>query len=890
MNKFVYMFNEGNAKMRNLLGGKGANLAEMTNLGLPVPHGFTVSTEACLKYLEEEQLTADMEEQIEKALLKLQEVSGKILGDKENPLLVSVRSGAPASMPGMMDTVLDLGLNAEVAEGLAKLTDNPRFAYDSYRRFIMMFADVVMGLDIAKFEEIMADLKTKRGVEDDTQLNEDDLKEVTRRSLEVYEELKGEPFPVDPKVQLFEAIEAVFRSWNNPRAVYYRLIHNIPGDWGTAVNVQEMVYGNMGDDSGSGVAFSRNPATGENKVYGEYLVNAQGEDVVAGIRTPVNFEKMQEWNPEIYEEFVDIAKRLEKHYGDMQDLEFTIEKGKLFLLQTRDGKRTAMAAMQVAVDMVEEGLITKERAIKKMDPATMDALLHPMFVPEALAEAKAVAKGLPASPGAACGKIVFTAEAARIAHDKGEKVILVRTETSPEDIEGMNVAQGILTARGGMTSHAAVVARGMGKCCVSGCPELLIYENEGKMQAGSQVLKVGDLISLDGSTGYVYPGEIATKPAEISGNFSKVIAWANEIRKMNVRTNADTAKDARRALDLGAGGIGLTRTEHMFFEKDRIFEFRKMILAENEEGRREALSKILPMQKEDFVGLFRVMDGLPVNIRLLDPPLHEFLPSREDEKLELAEGMKMPVEELNEIIDNLAETNPMLGMRGCRLALFYPEIAEMQVEAIISAALEVKKEGISVHPEIMVPLVADAKELEYLKKLCVRVADKLIEESGVELSYLVGTMLEIPRAALTADEVAQFADFFSFGTNDLTQMGYGLSRDDAGKVLDVYYKKGIFDSDPTAVLDLKGIGRLMRIASTEGRVAKPSLHLGICGEHGGEPKSIELCHELNFDYVSCSPYRVPIAILAAAQAEIKAPRGYNSLDFIEFGKVEIKVE
>lgn len=889
MKKFVYMFAEGNASMRELLGGKGANLAEMTGLGLPVPNGFTVSTEACIAYYDHgRKISEGIQEEIFEYLHKLEAATGKTLGDKNNPLLVSVRSGARASMPGMMDTVLNLGLNDEVVEGLAKLTNNRRFAFDAYRRFIMMFSDVVMEVHKDEFEALMDEAKKAKGVTEDTELDAEDLEKVAQASLARYKEIKGEDFPQDPKMQLIEAVEAVFRSWNNPRAIYYRQMHNIPASWGTAVNVQEMVFGNMGDDSGSGVAFSRNPATGENKVYGEFLINAQGEDVVAGVRTPINLEEMKTWNVDIYNQFSDIAKRLEKHYGDMQDLEFTIERSKLFILQTRNGKRTAQAAMRVAVEMVEEGMVSKERALQQIDPRSLDALLHPMFDEAALKKAQPVAKGLPASPGAASGEIVFSAEEARLAKEAGKKVILVRLETSAEDIEGMNLSEGILTARGGMTSHAAVVARGMGKCCVSGCADLTIDEAACKAYLKDLALNKGDVISIDGTTGQVYAGAIPSVEAHITGYFSTVLNWANETRQMNVRANADTPKDAAKALELGAGGIGLVRTEHMFFEKDRIFEFRQMILAKNEEERRAALAKILPIQRGDFEGIFRAMQGLPVTIRLLDPPLHEFLPHEENEMKELADAMGISLDEIKRVVHGLAEANPMLGMRGCRLAVVFPEIAEMQVEAIISAALNVQKEGIKVYPEIMVPLISVDKELEYLRKIITDKADQLIKEAGQDLHYLVGTMIEIPRAALTSDEIAQHADFFSYGTNDLTQMGYGLSRDDAGRVLDTYYQKGIFESDPTAILDQKGVGRLVKISSQEAREVKPEIHLGICGEHGGEPSSIHLCHDLNFDYVSCSPYRVPIAILAAAQAQIEKPRDYVSVDFREHGRHRIE--
>lgn len=883
MTKFVYMFKEGNATMRNLLGGKGANLCEMMNIGLPVPHGFTISTEACTAYYKDgREISPEINDQIFAALKKMEQETGKVFGDKHNPLLVSVRSGARASMPGMMDTILNLGLNDEVVEGLIELSGNPRFAYDSYRRFITMFADVVMGIDKNNFEAILDDLKKQKGVELDTDLDADDMKEMAKRSLARYAELKGEAFPQEPREQLIEAVKAVFRSWMNDRAIYYRHMNNIPSDWGTAVNVQEMVYGNMGEDSGTGVAFSRNPATGEPGIYGEYLMNAQGEDVVAGIRTPFHIDHMKEQLPEVYKQFVDVINTLEKHYGDMQDIEFTIEKGKLFMLQCRNGKRTAQAALRVAVDMVNEGLVDKKKALLQIDPNTLDALLHPMFDQKALKAAKKIAKGLPASPGAAAGQIVFTAEDAKAAKEAGKKVILVRLETSPEDIVGMNVSEGILTVRGGMTSHAAVVARGMGKCCVSGCAEASVNEKAKTCTIGGKVYHEFDEMSLDGSTGQVYEGLVPTVPAEISGNFETIMNWSDEIRQMSVRTNADTPKDAKKARELGAGGIGLTRTEHMFFEQDRIFQFRRMILAKTEEERRAALAKIEPIQQGDFEGIFQAMDGFPVTIRLLDPPLHEFLPHTEPEMKELADSMGIKLADVQQVVKDLHELNPMLGLRGCRLSIVYPEIAEMQTAAIIKAALKVQKDGVKVFPEIMVPLISCAKELAFVRNVICKVADELIAKSGQSLKYHVGTMIEIPRAALTAKEVVQQADFFSFGTNDLTQMGYGLSRDDAGKILETYYEKGIFENDPTAILDQVGIGRLMEICAKESREVKPEVHLGICGEHGGQPDSIAFCHSLNFDYVSCSPFRVPIARLAAAQSEIRNPREYRSTDLKQY--------
>jgi len=872
MTKYVYMFKEGNASMKNLLGGKGANLAEMTCLGLPVPRGFTISTEACNRYYDDNEMIApEVEKEIFDTLAMTETIVGKKLGDAENPYLVSVRSGARASMPGMMDTILNLGLNDEVVIGLARLTDNTRFAYDSYRRFITMFGDVVMEIDKNKFEKEFEAVKESRGVTLDTQLDAEAMKEVVGRYLRVYQENKGEPFPQDPKIQLMEAIKAVFRSWNNDRAVYYRRMNDIPGSWGTAVSVQEMVYGNMGDTSGTGVAFTRNPATGEKKLYGEFLMNAQGEDVVAGIRTPQSIDELKNVMPEVYEQFANIANTLENHYKDMQDMEFTIERGKLFMLQTRNGKRTAAAAMRVAVEMVAEGLNTREEAIMKLDPKQLDALLHPTFEAKALKEAEVIAHGLPASPGAATAKVYFTAEDAKTASELGESVMLVRLETSPEDLAGMDVSKGILTGRGGMTSHAAVVARGMGKCCVSGCSELTIKEEEKYFQTkDGRKFYEGDWISLDGSTGNVYAGKIQTEEATLSGDFRTIMEWSDEFRTMKVRANADTIRDAKVAFDLGAQGIGLCRTEHMFFETERIFTFRQMIVAKDEGQRRIALAKILPYQQADFEGLFHAMKGFPVTIRLLDPPLHEFLPQSAEDIADLAAALKMDTEELKDFIESLHELNPMLGHRGCRLAVTYPEIAEMQTQAIIAAAINVNREGgPQVVPEIMVPLVCEVKELKFVKNIIVRTADQMIKASGVPLVYKVGTMIEIPRAALTADAIAVEAEFFSFGTNDLTQMTYGLSRDDAGKILDAYYQKKIFENDPTARLDTVGVGKLMRIASDAGRATRPDIHLGICGEHGGDPSSIEFCNSLGFTYVSCSPFRVPIARLAAAQAAIR---------------------
>lgn len=872
MVKYVYLFSEGNASMRNLLGGKGANLAEMTNLGLPVPMGFTVTTEACTRYYNDGKVIAkEIEDQIYEHLAKMESIVGKKFGDADNPLLVSVRSGARASMPGMMDTILNLGLNDTVVEGLARLTSNPRFAYDSYRRFIMMFSDVVMGIERSKFEDLLDKMKENKGVKLDTELDADDLKALVKQYQALYQEEKGEPFPQDPRVQLMEAVKAVFRSWDNPRAIVYRRLNDIPSDWGTAVNVQEMVFGNMGNDSGTGVAFTRNPATGEKKLYGEYLMNAQGEDVVAGIRTPQSIDKLNETNPEVYRQFAEIAEKLEKHYRDMQDMEFTIERGKLFMLQTRNGKRTAQAALKIAVDLVNEGLITKEEAILKVDPKQLDSLLHPTFEAKALKAAKPIGKGLPASPGAATGKIYFTAEEAVAAHQAGEKnIILVRNETSPEDIEGMHVSNGILTARGGMTSHAAVVARGMGTCCVAGCGEITIKENEKIMiDKNGKTYREGDWISLDGSTGNVYDGQLPTVEPEMTGYFGTFMEWADSIRRLKVRTNADTPKDAAQAIRFGAEGIGLCRTEHMFFEGDRIKAMREMIIARTEEQRRKALDKLLPMQRGDFEGIFREMKGYPVTIRYLDPPLHEFLPQDDEDIQTLADEMGITFDELKNIVNGLHEFNPMMGHRGCRLAVSYPEIAEMQTRAVIEAAINVTREGLKVEPEIMIPLVGDVKELQFIKEIVVRVADEIIRESGIDLKYKVGTMIEVPRAAITADEIAKEAEFFSFGTNDLTQMTFAFSRDDAGKFLEDYYSKKIYEFDPFAKLDQTGVGRLVEMAVQLGRKTRPDIKLGICGEHGGDPSSVEFCHNVGLDYVSCSPFRVPIARLAAAQAVVK---------------------
>ncbi|MFA6697383.1 MAG: pyruvate, phosphate dikinase [Eubacteriales bacterium] len=877
--KYVYLFKEGNAKMRELLGGKGANLAEMTNLGLPVPQGFTVTTEACTRYYQDGQKIADeVVEQIYDAMEKTEQIVGKKFGDLDNPFLVSIRSGSRASMPGMMDTILNLGLNDVAVKGLAKGTNNEKFAYDSYRRFIQMFSDVVMGIDKENFDKILNKVKADNGVELDSDLSAENLKEIVALYKDMYKEIKGEDFPQDPKDQLIASVEAVFRSWDNPRAIVYRRMNDIPSDWGTAVNIQAMVFGNMGEDSGTGVAFTRDPATGENVLYGEYLMNAQGEDVVAGIRTPNPILHLKDTNPEVYNEFVKYAEELEKHYKDMQDMEFTIEKGKLYMLQTRNGKRTAAAAVKIAVDLVKEGLISKEEALLKVDPSQLDALLHPTFVQEALDKAKPVAKGLPASPGAAFGAVYFTAATAKAAVDAGQKVILVREETSPEDIEGMYAAEGILTARGGMTSHAAVVARGIGTCCVAGCSEISINYKDKSFVASGKVFKEGDMISLDGSTGLVYGEIIKTQEPTLTGDFATIMQWADEVRSLSIRTNADSPVEAKEAVQFGAEGIGLCRTEHMFFEADRIPAFRKMIVASNEEDRRKALGHILPMQKEDFKGIYEAMEGRPVTIRLLDPPLHEFLPHEDKDIDALATELGLTFDELKTKVDSLKELNPMLGHRGCRLAVTYPEIAEMQTRAIIEAAVEVKQEkGYDIVPEIMIPLICEVKELRYVKDTIVKTADAVIKEKGVDLKYLVGTMIEIPRACLTADDIATEAEFFSFGTNDLTQMTYGLSRDDAGKILEDYYDAQIFEADPTARLDQTGVGKLMKIAVELGKKSRPDIKLGICGEHGGDPSSIEFCHMVGLDYVSCSPYRVPIARLAAAQAKIHEMTGEINL-------------
>ena len=877
MTKYVYLFKEGNASMRNLLGGKGANLAEMTKIGLPVPQGFTVTTEACTRYYEDGKVIGeDIVEQIYAALAETEKVCGKKFGDLENPFLVSVRSGARASMPGMMDTILNLGLNDVAVKGLANLTQNERFAYDSYRRFIQMFSDVVMEIPKSFFERVLDEIKESKGAKYDTDLNAEDMKEIVVRFKEIYKEKMGVEFPQDPKVQLMEAIKAVFRSWDNPRAIYYRRMNDIPSDWGTAVNVQSMVFGNMGNTSGTGVAFTRDPSTGEKKLYGEYLINAQGEDVVAGIRTPQKIETLQQVMPEVYEQFVNIAQTLENHYRDMQDMEYTIERGKLYMLQTRNGKRTAAAALKIAVDLVNEGMITTDEAILKVEPKQLDSLLHPQFDAVALKKAKEIAMGLAASPGAACGMVYFTAEEATAAAKTGKKVVLVRLETSPEDIEGMAHAQGILTARGGMTSHAAVVARGMGTCCVAGCGALRVDEEAKTATIGDVVFHEGDWMSIDGSTGKVYAEAIPTVDASVSGDFATLMGWADAARKLGVRTNADNPHDAAVAVKYGAEGIGLCRTEHMFFEASRIADMRQMILSETEEQRREALAKLLPYQKADFKGMYKALEGRPMTVRYLDPPLHEFLPAKNmTEEIEaLAKELGTTTDKIIAKIDELHEFNPMMGFRGCRLAVRYPEIAEMQTRAVIEAAIEVKQEdGYDIHPEIMIPLVGEVKELAYVKKIVLDTAKKVMEEKGVELEIKVGTMIEIPRAAVTADEIAKEAQFFSFGTNDLTQMTFGFSRDDAGKFLGAYYDKKIYESDPFARLDQNGVGKLVQMAVKLGKQTRPDIKLGICGEHGGDPSSVMFCHKVGLNYVSCSPFRVPIARLAAAHAAILEKQG-----------------
>ncbi|WP_444658877.1 pyruvate, phosphate dikinase [Caproiciproducens sp. R2] len=873
--KYVYLFSEGNGKMRELLGGKGANLAEMTVLGMPVPQGFTISTEACTQYYTDgREINADIQAEIYEYLAKMEKICGKKFADPENPLLVSVRSGARASMPGMMDTILNLGLNDTVVEGLAKLTNSPRFAYDSYRRFVQMFSDVVMELSKTEFEKIIDAQKAKKGVKQDVELDADDMKELVRKFKAFYKEQKGEDFPTDPKVQLMEAVKAVFRSWDNPRANVYRRMNEIPYDWGTAVNVQAMVFGNSGDKSGTGVAFTRNPATGEKALFGEYLINAQGEDVVAGIRTPFPISHLQQDMPEVYNQFAEIANNLEKHYTDMQDMEFTIENGKLYMLQTRNGKRTAAAALKVAVDLVDEGMITEEEAVLRVEPKQLDSLLHPQFDAAAIKKAKAIGKGLAASPGAACGRVVFSAEDAKEWHDRGEKIVLVRLETSPEDIEGMAVAQGILTVRGGMTSHAAVVARGMGTCCVSGCGEIVVDYDAKQFTLAGQTVKEGDYISIDGSTGNIYAQAIPTAAAKISGDFDRFMKWADAARKLEVYTNADTPKDAKQGRDFGAQGIGLCRTEHMFFEGQRIKAMREMIVAKTTEEREKALVKLTPFQQGDFEGIYEVMEGRPVIIRFLDPPLHEFLPTKEEDIKEIAGELNITVADLKNVIASLHEFNPMMGHRGCRLAVSYPEIARMQTTAVINAAIAVNRKHpeFKTEPRIMIPLVGEQKELKFVKDIVTETADKIIKEAGVSLRYEVGTMIEIPRAALTADDIAKEAEFFSFGTNDLTQMTFGFSRDDAGKFLNYYYENKIYESDPFAHLDQNGVGKLVKMAVELGRKTRPEIHLGICGEHGGDPTSVEFCHNVGLNYVSCSPFRVPIARLAAAQAAVKEKR------------------
>ena len=874
--KYLYLFSEGNRDMRDILGGKGANLAEMTNAGMPVPQGFTISTEACTQYYKDgRQINHEIMADIYEYIGKMEDITGKKFGNVANPLLVSVRSGARASMPGMMDTILNLGLNDEVVEGLAAKTGNPRFAYDSYRRFVQMFSDVVMELPKSEFEEIIDQMKAEKGVKMDTELDENDMKALVFKFKSLYKSHMGTDFPTDPRVQLIEAVKAVFRSWDNPRANVYRRMNEIPYEWGTAVNVQAMVFGNTGPNSGTGVAFTRNPATGEKALFGEYLINAQGEDVVAGIRTPSPIAHLQEQMPEVYAQFVDIANRLENHYKDMQDMEFTIEDGKLYMLQTRNGKRTAAAALKIAVDLVDEGMIDEKEAVLRVDPKQLDSLLHPQFDPEALKNAEVIGKGLAASPGAACGQVVFTAEDAKNAVESGEmkKVILVRLETSPEDIEGMAVAQGILTVRGGMTSHAAVVARGMGTCCVSGCGEIVVEYDKQQFTLGGVTYKRGDWISLNGSTGNIYGKALPTVDASISGDFGRFMSWADAARQLKVFTNADNPRDAKQAVEFGAEGIGLCRTEHMFFEADRIKAVREMIVAENVVDRKKALAKIMPYQQGDFEAMYKVLGERPMTIRYLDPPLHEFLPTKEEDIVELAVDLGITVEHLHNVIDSLHEFNPMMGHRGCRLAVSYPEIAEMQTTAVINAAINVSREtGVKIVPHIMIPLVGEVKELKFVKDVVVATADKLIKAAGVDMKYEVGTMIEIPRAALTADEIAKEAEFFSFGTNDLTQMTFGFSRDDAGKFLNYYYDNKIYENDPFAHLDQNGVGKLVEMAVTLGRKTRPELGLGICGEHGGDPTSVEFCHKVGLDYVSCSPFRVPIARLAAAQAAIKNPR------------------
>lgn len=871
MAKWVYKFEEGSAAMRNLLGGKGCNLAEMTNLGMPIPQGFTVTTEACTEYYNQgKKLTDEIVNQIFEALTWLEGINGKKFGDVEDPLLVSVRSGARASMPGMMDTILNLGLNDVAVEGFAKKTGNPRFAYDSYRRFIQMYSDVVMEVSKSHFEKIIDEMKHAKGVHFDTDLTADDLKELASRFKAVYKEaMNGEEFPQDPKDQLMGAVKAVFRSWDNPRAIVYRRMNDIPGDWGTAVNVQTMVFGNKGETSGTGVAFTRNPSTGEKGIYGEYLINAQGEDVVAGVRTPQPITQLEKDLPDCYKQFMDLAMKLEKHFCDMQDMEFTIEEGKLYFLQTRNGKRTAPAALQIACDLVDEGMITQEQAVVRIEAKSLDQLLHPTFNPAALKAGEVIGSALPASPGAAAGKVYFTADEAKAAHEKGERVILVRLETSPEDIEGMHAAQGILTVRGGMTSHAAVVARGMGTCCVSGCGEIRIDEESKHFELGGHTFHEGDYISLDGSTGKIYKGDIETQEASVSGNFERIMEWADKFRTLKVRTNADTPADTANAVKLGAEGIGLCRTEHMFFEPDRIPKIRMMILSDTVEEREKALNELIPFQKGDFKAMFKALEGRPMTVRYLDPPLHEFVPHTEEEMAELAKDMGLTLDDVKTKCEELHEFNPMMGHRGCRLAVTYPEIAKMQTRAVMEAAIEVKAEcGYDIIPEIMIPLIGEKKELKFVKDIVVEIAEQVKKEKGSDMQYHIGTMIEIPRAALTADAIAEEAEFFSFGTNDLTQMTFGFSRDDAGKFLDSYYKAKIYESDPFARLDQVGVGQLVEMAVKKGRSTRPDLKCGICGEHGGDPSSVEFCHKVGLNYVSCSPYRVPIARLAAAQAAL----------------------
>ena len=872
--KYVYAFKEGNASMKNLLGGKGANLAEMTNLGLPIPQGFTISTEACTEYYNQgKKISEEIERQIFAAIKELEKEQGKTFGDKTDPLLVSVRSGARASMPGMMDTILNLGLNDESVVGFAKKTNNERFAYDSYRRFIQMYSDVVMEVNKSFFEKIIDEIKEQNNVKYDTELTVDNLKELVERFKKVYKDhMHGEEFPQDVKTQLMGAVKAVFRSWDNPRAIVYRRMNDIPGDWGTAVNIQAMVFGNMGNTSGTGVAFTRNPSTGEKGIYGEYLINAQGEDVVAGIRTPQPITKLSEDMPECYEEFIKIATKLENHYKDMQDMEFTIQEGKLYFLQTRNGKRTAAAAIKIACDLVDEGMIDKEEAIKRIDAKSLDQLLHPTFSATDLASAKLIGEALPASPGAAAGKVYFTADKAKKQGKggAGERVILVRLETTPEDIEGMIASQGVLTVRGGMTSHAAVVARGMGTCCVSGCGEIVINEENKCFTLGGVTVKEGDYISLDGSTGKIYLGDVLTVEATISGNFERIMEWADDIRTLKIRTNADNPRDTKKAIELGAEGIGLCRTEHMFFEAERIPKIRRMILSETIEERTKALEELIPFQKNDFKAMYKELKDKPMTVRYLDPPLHEFLPTEEKDIEDLAHEMNITVEHLKNKINELHEFNPMMGHRGCRLAVTYPEIAKMQTRALMEAAIEVsQEENIKITPEIMIPLVGEKRELKFVKDIVIEVAEQVKKEKKSDINYNIGTMIEIPRAALLADEIAEEAEFFSFGTNDLTQMTFGFSRDDAGKFLDAYYQNKIYEFDPFAKLDQSGVGKLVEMAVKLGKTKRPGLHLGICGEHGGEPSSIEFCHKLGLDYVSCSPFRVPIARLAAAQASIR---------------------